>query len=130
MALLTVTFPGGKQVDSTIKGFTIKSDQPIYAGGEGTAPTPFEGFLASLGNCAGIFALGFCESKGLDTTGLSLTMDVETHPETRMVSKIIFGLTLPENFPEKYIPAIKRSIDLCSVKKLMHTPPEFETVVI
>lgn len=130
MALLTVAFPGGKRVDSTIKGFTIQSDQPVYAGGEGSAPSPFEAFLASLGNCAGIFALSFCESKGIATTGLSLTMDVETNPETRAVSKIVFGLTLPEDFPEKYIPALKRSIDLCSVKKLLLAPPEFETVIL
>lgn len=130
MALITVSFPGGKRVDSTLKGFTVCSDQPAYAGGEGTAPTPFEGFLASISNCAGIFALGFCNSKNIDPAGLGLTMDVETHPETRMVTKIIFNLTLPQGFPERYIPAIKKSIDLCAVKKHMMNPPEFETVVL
>ncbi len=130
MALLTVSFPGGKKVDSTIKGFTIESDQPAYAGGEGSAPSPFEAFLASLANCAGIFALSFCESKNISTEGLSLTMDVETDPSTRAIVKIVFGLVLPEDFPEKYVPALKRSIDLCSVKKLILSPPEFETVIL
>lgn len=129
MALINVSFPGGKRVDSTIKGFTIPSDQPAYAGGEGSAPTPFEIFLASIANCAGIFALGFCESKGLATEGLGLTMDVETDPATRMVAKVVLNLTLPKDLPEKYVPAILRSIDLCAVKKHMENPPVFETVV-
>lgn len=129
MALINVTFPGGKRVDASIRNFTIQSDQPVYAGGEGSAPTPFEGFLASIANCAGIFALGFCQGKGLSTEGLGLTMDVETHPETKAVTKVILNLQLPEGFPEKYIPAIERSIDLCSVKKHLHNPPSFETVI-
>lgn len=130
MALIHVTFPGGKRVDATIKGHTICSDQPAYAGGQGSAPTPFEGFLASIANCAGIFALGFCEGKGLNTEGLGLAMDIETDPETKMVSKVILNLTLPKDFPDKYVPAIKRSIDLCSVKKHINNPPVFETVVL
>lgn len=129
MALINVTFPGGKRVDAAIKGFTIPSDQPVHAGGEGSAPTPFEIFLASIANCAGIFALGFCEGKGLNTAGLGLTMDVETDPATRMVAKVILNLTLPQDFPEKYIPAITRSMELCSVKKHMDNPPVFETVI-
>ncbi len=129
MALINVTFPGGKRVDAAIKGFTIPSDQPVNAGGEGSAPTPFEIFLASIANCAGIFALNFCQSKELDTTGLSLTMDVETDPETRMVAKVILNLTLPQGFPEKYIPAITRFMGLCSGRKHMDNPPAFETVV-
>ena len=55
-----------------------------------------------------------------------MTLDTEKDPETRMISKITMDLTLPENFPEKYEKAIKRSIDLCAVKKHMFNPPEFE----
>lgn len=129
MALINVSFPGGKRVDAAVKGFVIPSDQPVSAGGDGSAPTPFEIFLASIANCAGIFALGFCEGKDIDTAGMGLTMDVETDPQTRMVSKVILNLTLPQGFPEKYIPAITRSMELCSVKKHMDNPPVFETVV-
>ncbi len=74
MALIEVSFPGGKKVDASIKGFTIPTDQPISSGGEGSAPSPFDLFLSSIATCAGIYALGFCESKGIDTTGLKLEM--------------------------------------------------------
>lgn len=126
MALMEVTFPGGKKVDATIRGYTVRTDQPERAGGEGSAPTPFNLFLSSLGTCAGIYALGFCESKGISTEGLKLTMDIEKNPETKMISKITMNLSLPEGFPEKYEKAIIRSMNLCAVKQHMFQPPEFE----
>ena len=56
---MEISFPGGKKVDSHFKGFTIRTDQPEKAGGEGTAVSPTELFLASIGTCAGYFALAF-----------------------------------------------------------------------
>lgn len=125
---LEVSFAGGKKVNAAFKGFTIKTDQSAKDGGEGSAPTPSFLFFASLGTCAGLYALNFCEKRKIDTEKLKLVMDLETHPKTHMVTKIIMNLTLPPDFPEKYIPAIIKAMDLCYVKKHLHEPPEFETV--
>ncbi len=125
MAYIEVTFPGGKRVDANFKNFVVPTDQPEYAGGEGSAPAPFDVFLSSIATCAGIYALGFCQSKEISTEGLKLTMDVEKNQETKLIGKVTLNLTLPENFPEKYKSAIIRSMDLCAVKKHMFTPPEF-----
>ncbi|MBN2898495.1 MAG: OsmC family protein [Clostridia bacterium] len=128
MALMEVSFPGGKIVDASMKGFTVRTDQPERAGGSGTAPAPFDLFLSSIGTCTGIYALNFCESKGLSTEGLKLTLDVEKDSETRMLSKIRMVLTLPEDFPPKYERAILRAMNLCAVKRHMLEAPEFEIV--
>ncbi len=125
MAYIEVTFPGGKRVDANFKNFTVPTDQPEYAGGEGSAPAPFDVFLSSIATCTGIYALGFCQSKKLSTEGLKLTMDVEKNKETKMIDKITLNLALPKDFPEKYRAAIVRSMDLCAVKKHMLAPPEF-----
>ena len=69
---MEISFPGGKKVDADFKGFTIKTDQAERDGGEGSAPTPTFLFLASLGTCAGIYALNFCESRPLDFVAFSL----------------------------------------------------------
>ena len=125
---LEVSFAGGKKVDAAFKGFTIKTDQSEKDGGEGSAPTPSFLFFASLGTCAGLYALNFCEKRKIGTEKLKLVLDFETHPKTGMVLKIVMNLTLPPNFPEKYIPAIIKAMNLCYVKKHLHEPPEFETV--
>ena len=127
---MEISFSDGKKVDAVFKGFTIKTDQSEKDGGEGSAPTPSFLFLASLGTCAGLYALNFCEKRKFDTTKLKLALDFETDPKTHMVKKIVMKLSLPPEFPEKYIPAIVKSMDLCYVKKHLHEPPEFETITM
>lgn len=130
MAFMEITFPGGKKVDAHMKGMVIHTDQSVYAGGEGSAPAPFDLFLASIGTCAGVYALGFCQSKGIPTEGLALTMGIEKDPTTHHMTQVSLQLTLPKDFPMKYEAAIMRAMDLCAVKKHMLSPPNFDIQVI
>ena len=125
---MEISYPGGKKVDAHFKGFTIKTDQGEKDGGEGSAPTPSFLFLASLGTCAGLYALNFCEKRKIDTTQLKIELEFKTHKKTNMVEKVRLKLTLPPDFPEKYRAAIIKAVDLCYVKKHLHEPPEFETI--
>lgn len=126
MSYLNVEFPGGLRVDARIRDQVIKTDQPVTAGGESSAPSPFELFLGSIATCAGIYALGFCNSKGISTEGMSISMDLERNMSTGLIGKVNLDLKLPEGFPEKYKSAIVKSMDLCTVKKHLQTPPEFQ----
>ena len=125
---MEISFPGGKKVDAIFKGFTIKTDQIEKDDGEGSAPTPTFLFLASLGTCAGIYALNFCDKRKIDTEKLKLILEFESDQKTHMIKKVKMSLTLPPNFPEKYIPAIVRAMDLCYVKKHLYAPLQFETI--
>ena len=78
---LNVRFPGGKRVDVEVGGFTIPTDQLPRDGGEASAPPPFYLFLGSIATCAGIYALGFCQSRNLSTEGLALSMDWDWDPK-------------------------------------------------
>ena len=122
---MKIYFPGGKKVYADFKGFTHKTDQPVYAGGEGSNPTPFELFLASIGTCAGIFVLGFCQQRGIDTEGIELFQRHDVDPTTRSVKTVHLEIKLPPSFPEKYKNAVIQSANLCAVKKHMEIPPEF-----
>ena len=62
---MRITLPGGSRVQAEYHGFTIQTDQPEKYGGTGTAPAPFDYFLASLGTCAGFFIARFCQSREL-----------------------------------------------------------------
>lgn len=126
MSYLKVEFPGGVKVDARLREHTIRTDQPVAAGGEDSAPSPFELFLGSIATCAGIYALGFCQNKNIATEGMNISMEVERNNETGLIGKIQLDLQLPEGFPEKYKNAIIKSMDLCTVKKHLHNPPEFE----
>jgi ribosomal protein S12 methylthiotransferase accessory factor len=127
---MQISFPGGVSVASTFKGHTIVTDQPVAAGGRDTAPAPFDLFLASIGTCAGFYALRFCQERNIDTTDLSVELDVVKDVEKKRVGTIKIELTLPPGFPEKYNDAIRRAVDQCAVKRHIIEPPAFEVIVV
>ena len=71
---MEITFPGGKKVNSTYKGFTIETDQARSEGGDGSAPDPYHLFLSSIGTCAGVYVVYFCHERGIDTSELKMTV--------------------------------------------------------
>ena len=123
---MVVTFPGGKRVEAQYKGFTIKTDQPVSGGGEGSAPTPFDLFVSSIGTCAGIFVLSFLQERNISFDDTKLVLKTQRNPETHMISKITIDINLNDNFPEKYKNAVKSAADLCSVKKHFINAPAFD----
>ncbi len=126
---MKVTFPGGMRVDAEYKGFTIQTDQPAYAGGDGSAPAPFDLFLASIATCGALYVLAFCQKRGIPTEKASVLMHTEKNPETKMIEKISLELQLPPEFPAKYEKAIIRSVDTCAVTAHIEKAPSFETTV-
>lgn len=127
---LEVTFPGGLVVSATAKGHTVRTDQPVAAGGTDTAMAPFDLFLASLATCAGYYALRFCQERALSTEGLGLSLDPIRDPDGKRVGTIRMELRTPEGFPEKYRQAILRAVDHCAVKRHIVEPPRFEIEIV
>lgn len=123
---MNIDFPGGARVDAHFGAFTVRTDQPPQGGGENSAPTPFQTFLASIGTCAGIYVLGFCRQRNIPTDGIRLIQNLEVDRASGMVSKISLDLQLPPNFPEKYKSAVIRAAEQCTVKKHFEHPPKFE----
>jgi ribosomal protein S12 methylthiotransferase accessory factor len=123
---MMIDFPGGARVDAHFGPYTVKTDQPPMGGGEGSAPTPFAVFLASIGTCAGIYVLGFCQQRGLPTEGIRLVQRMHSQPMTGMVGKVELEIQVPPTFPERYKEALVRAAELCAVKKHFENPPKFE----
>jgi len=128
---MTVTFPGGKRVDASYNGFTIATDQAVDSGGDGAVPEPFDYFLSSIATCAGIYVLGFCQRRNIPHEGVRLVQCWERDPKSRRITTISIAIEVPPDFPEKYLKALIRAANQCSVKKTMEDPPQFvvETVV-
>jgi ribosomal protein S12 methylthiotransferase accessory factor len=126
---IKITFPGGQKVNAELNNRIIPTDQPVTSGGDDSAPTPFDYFLSSLGTCAGIYVLSFCQQRQIATEGLALTQRMEfasSEDGKRRLVKVIMDIDLPSGFPEKYRNAIIKTAELCTVKKVLMNPPEFE----
>ncbi len=117
-------------MNAEFNGFTIHTDQAKYAGGEGSAPEPFSLFLASIGTCAGIFVLSFCQQRGIPTDDIRIVQSHTVNESGRGIGKIEIAIELPHDFPEKYKDAVISAANLCAVKKHIQTPPEFVVTTV
>jgi ribosomal protein S12 methylthiotransferase accessory factor len=80
-------------------------------------------FLSTIGTCAGIYVLGFCQQRGIPTDGIRLVQRMQTDPATRLVSDVQVTIELPAGFPAKYADAVVRAAEQCAVKKHFEHPP-------
>jgi ribosomal protein S12 methylthiotransferase accessory factor len=126
---MIVSFPGGKRVDASFEGFKVETDQSEKNGGGGSAPEPFELFLASLATCAGIYVLGFCQKRDIPTDGVRLVQQLERDAEGKILT-VTIRIEVPPAFPEKYHEALVRVAAKCAVKKTIESPPIFAITVV
>jgi len=119
---MIIDFPGGSRVDAHFGPFTVATDQPPVS----SAPSPFEVFLSSIGTCAGIFVLGFCQQRNLPIKGMKIVESINHNPMTGMVESIGLEIQVPKGFPEKYLDSLIHSAQLCTVKKHLEKPPRFD----
>jgi putative redox protein len=119
---LNITFPGGKKVNAEFRGRMIATDQPLEAGGEGSAPEPYALFAASIGTCAGFYVLAFCQSRGLSTEGLAIHQTMRF--DGKRLLAVELDIDLPPGFPEKYREPLIRAADGCAVKKAIQAQPD------
>jgi len=121
---MRINFPGGKRVTSTYKGFSVETDQPKSEGGDDSAPEPYDLFLSSIGTCAGVYIVYFCESRDIPTDDISMTLRFERNETSHLMEKIAIEINLPSAFPDKYRKAVIRAAEMCTVKRNLAHPPE------
>ena len=123
-----ITLEGNKKVNAHLGDFVIATDQGVKGGGDASAPEPYALFLASIGTCAGIYVVYFCEARKIPTDGIELVQrhEFEEIGRTRRLTKVTVEIKVPPSFPEKYIKPLARAASNCAVKKTILDPPEFD----
>lgn len=127
---MEIDFPGGKRVNATYKGFVVQTDQPRSEGGEGSAPEPFDLFLAAIGTCAGVYVAYFCEHRNIPTDRIRMRLSFENNPQSHLVEKISVDIHLPPGFPSRYRKAVVRAAASCAVKRNLIAPPLIQVKAI
>lgn len=118
---IVMSFPGGRKVLAKVGKHEILTDQPVKSGGDDAGPSPYDLFIASIGACAGFYALAFFQKRELATDGLRVV--ARPRSEEGTLADVEIEVTLPDDFPEKYRTPLLRSIEACSVKKAIQAQP-------
>lgn len=126
---MEVRLTDGDRVETVVKGSIISVGGPGEEGPQRPAVEPLDLFFASLVLCAAKYALEFCRSRDIEYKGVSIRLHTLWDEQKKRHQKVTLDVSLPESFPAKYERALMRVIDLCSVKKHILNPPEFEVRV-
>lgn len=123
---IKVNFLDNLRLEAKFDDFTVITDQPIRYKGDGSAPSPFDYFLASSALCAGYFVRVYCLARNLPTEQIRLSQNNIVDPENRYQQIFKIQVELPESFSAKDREGILRSIERCTVKKVVQAGPEFQ----
>ena len=123
---INVNFLDNLRLEAKFDDFTVITDQPIRYKGDGSAPSPFDYFLASSAMCAAYFVKVYCKARDIPTDNIRLSQNNIVDPENRYNQIFRIQVQLPEDISEKDRQGILRSIDRCTVKKVIQTGPQFQ----
>jgi ribosomal protein S12 methylthiotransferase accessory factor len=122
---ITVNFLDNLRLEAKFDDFSITTDQPIRYKGDGTAPSPFDYFLASSALCAAYFVKVYCLSRDIPTDDIRVSQNNIIDPENRYNQTFQIHIELPSGISERDRVGILRSADRCTVKKVIQQTPEF-----
>ncbi|MBX8484831.1 OsmC domain/YcaO domain-containing protein [Pseudomonas cichorii] len=122
---IKVNFLDNLRLEAKFDDFTVVADQPIRYKGDGSAPGPFDYFLASSALCAAYFVKLYCETRNIPTENIRLSQNNIVDPENRYNQIFKIQVELPADISAKDRQGILRSIDRCTVKKVVQAGPEF-----
>jgi ribosomal protein S12 methylthiotransferase accessory factor len=123
---IKVNFLDNLRLEAKFDDFTVVADQPIRYKGDGSAPSPFDYFLASSALCAAYFVKVYCKARDIPTEDIRLSQNNIVDPENRYNQIFQIQVELPEYISDKDRAGILRSIDRCTVKKVVQEGPEFK----
>ncbi|MCL1051603.1 OsmC domain/YcaO domain-containing protein [Shewanella abyssi] len=123
---IKVNFLDNLRLEAKFDDFTVTADQPIRYKGDGSAPSPFDYFLASSALCAAYFIKVYCKARDIPTENIRLSQNNIVDPEDRYNQIFQIQVELPGDISDKDRTGILRSIDRCTVKKVVQTGPEFK----
>ncbi|MAF05830.1 OsmC domain/YcaO domain-containing protein [Herbaspirillum sp.] len=122
---IKVNFLDKLRLEAKFDDFTVIADQPIRYKGDGSAPGPFDYFLASSALCAAYFVKLYCNTRNISTENIRLSQNNIVDPENRYQQTFKIQVELPPDIEEADRRGILRSIERCTVKKVVQQGPEF-----
>ena len=127
---IKVNFLDKLRLEAKFDDFTVVADQPIRYKGDGSAPGPFDYFLASSALCAAYFVKLYCVTRNIPTENIRLSQNNIVDPENRYQQIFKIQVELPPDIQEIDRRGILNSIERCTVKKVVQAGPEFVIEVV
>ena len=123
---INVRFLENLRLEAAFDDFKVISDQPIRYKGDGTAPGPFDYFLASSALCAAYFVKVYCVARDIATDDIRISQDNIVDPDNRYNQTFNIEIELPEGISEHDREGMLKAMDRCTVKRVIQNTPTFK----
>jgi putative redox protein len=125
-----VAYLRGEAYEIRVRGHRVRVDQPVDAGGDDSAPTPTELFIASLAACVAFYAGRYLTRHGYGRHGLAVHTDFDMATDRpARVAAIRITIRVPDGLPTDRYPALAAVCSHCTVQNSLTTPPEVTVAV-
>src|SRR5665811_1187586 len=121
---MRVEHRGDDKFDINIRGHLVRVDQPVKDGGQDTAPTPTELFIASLASCVAFYARRYLTRHDLPTEGLAVEATFAMGAKPARVAGIDLRLIVPEGVPADRLDAMLAVATHCTVHNTLASEPD------
>ena len=120
---------GGDRFAIDVRGHTMTVDQPVPDGGNDTAPTPTELFVAALASCVAFYARRFLARHDVDSTGLEVAAEYTMAAHPARVADITIRLTPPPALAPERRDAFLAVATHCTVHNTLNASPAVTTTL-
>lgn len=121
---VNVRFVAGETYEFRARGHRILVDQPPEIGGDDTAPTPVELFVASLATCVAFYAGRYLVRHGFSRDDLRVWVDYTMSSERpARVEVIHLAVRVPESLPVAQRSALRAVLSHCTIYNSLSAPP-------
>ena len=110
------------------RGHEIMCDQPRENGAGDGGLTPPELLLASLGTCAGYYALQYLRARKLPETGLAVRVEAENAASPARLGRFAIHVDAPP-LEARHEEGLLRAVRACLIHNTMHASPEIATII-
>jgi uncharacterized OsmC-like protein len=122
---MDVRFASGEAYEVAVRGHRVLVDQPADSGGEDSAPTPTELFVASLATCIAFYAGRYLTRHGFSRDGLGVSVDFDMAGDRpARVTVVRLTVRVPADLPTERRPALQAVVSHCTVHNSLTTPPD------
>lgn len=122
---VNVRYLDNLRLEASFDDYTIMTDQPVRYKGDGTAPSPFDYFLASSALCAGYFVKVYCNARNIPTDDIRIIQNNLVDPDNRYHQDFVIQIELPSTISEKDRQGILAAMERCTVKRVIQNAPKF-----
>ncbi|MEI6891234.1 MAG: OsmC domain/YcaO domain-containing protein [Pontiella sp.] len=127
---IKVNFLENLRLEAKFDDFTVTADQPIRYKGDGSAPNPFDYFLASSALCAAYFVKIYCLTNDIPLEDIRLSQNNVIDPENRYKQTFKIQVEVPDGLSDEHRNGILSGIDRCAVKRVIEGSPEFSSELV